>query len=173
MKKLLMLAPVTLFASIVLVSACGPGTTAVSAPAEENLDVMQPPAGVDIDRTRASGQVVDQDGRAGWYPHEGGLMEYSVAIRFGQEPHTMPEGWSFGRVSAVATDSSGEVYVFHRGDAADPIVVFDAEGTYQRSFGADLDFGNEHGLRVDRHDNLWVTDNGNHRVMKMFCVAPR
>ena len=43
MKKLLMLAPVTLFASIVLVSACGPGTTAVSAPAEENLDVMQPP----------------------------------------------------------------------------------------------------------------------------------
>ncbi len=167
MKKLLMLAPVTLFASIVLVSACGPGTTAVSAPAEENLDVMQPPAGVDIDRTRASGQVVDQDGRAGWYPHEGGLMEYSVAIRFGQEPHTMPEGWSFGRVSAVATDSAGEVYVFHRGDAADPIVVFDAEGTYQRSFGADLDFGNEHGLRVDRHDNLWVTDNGNHRVMKL------
>lgn len=167
MKKLLMLAPATLVASIVLVSACGPGTTAVSAPAEENLDVMQPPAGVDIDRARASGQVVDQDGRAGWYPHEGGLVEYSVAIRFGQEPHTMPEGWSFGRVSAVATDSSGEVYVFHRGDAADPIVVFDAEGTYQRSFGADLDFGNEHGLRVDRHDNLWVTDNGNHRVMKL------
>ena len=46
-------------------------------------------------------------------------------------------------------------------------MVFDAEGTYQRSFGADLDFGNEHGLRVDRHDNLWVTDNGNHRVMKL------
>ena len=121
----------------------------------------------DCDRTHASGQVVDPDGRAGWYPHEGGLMEYRVAIRFGQEPHTMPEGWSFGRVSAVATDSSGDVYVFHRGDAADPIVVFDAEGTYQRSFGVDLDFGNEHGLRIDRHDNVWVTDNGNHRVMKL------
>ena len=94
-------------------------------------------------------------------------MEYRVAIRFGQEPHTMPEGWSFGRVSAVATDSSGDVYVFHRGDVADPIVVFDAEGTYQRSFGVDLDFGNEHGLRIDRHDNVWVTDNGNHRVMKL------
>ena len=79
----------------------------------------------------------------------------------------MPDGWSFGRVSAVATDSSGDVYVFHRGDVADPIVVFNAEGTYQRSFGADMDFGNEHGLRIDRHDNVWVTDNGNHRVMKL------
>ena len=47
----------------------------------------------------------------GWYPHEGGLLKYRVQIRFGEEPDTMPEGWKFGRVSAVAVDSAGNVYV--------------------------------------------------------------
>jgi outer membrane protein assembly factor BamB len=103
----------------------------------------------------------------GWYPHEGGLLKYRVQIRFGFEPeNTMPKGWYFGRVSAVATDSSGEVYVFQRGEDADPIVVFDKDGKYLRSWGRDLDFGNEHGLRVDPDDNVWITDNGNHQVMK-------
>ncbi len=55
----------------------------------------------------------------GWYPHEGSVLKYRVNIRFGQEPETMPKGWYFGRVSAVATDSQGDVYVFHRGTAAD------------------------------------------------------
>ena len=65
----------------------------------------------------------------GWYPHEGGLMKYRVKIRFGFEPeNTMPKGWYFGRVSAVATDSAGLVYVFQRGDVADPLLVFDAKG---------------------------------------------
>ena len=103
----------------------------------------------------------------GWYPHEGGLLKYRVQIRFGFEPeNTMPKGWYFGRVSAVATDSSGEVYVFQRGEDADPIVVFDQDGRHLRSWGRDLDFGNEHGLRVDRGDNVWITDNGHHQVMK-------
>ena len=103
----------------------------------------------------------------GWYPHEGGLLKYRVQIRFGFEPkNTMPQGWHFGRVSAVATDSSGDVYVFQRGEDADPIVVFSKDGKYLRSWGRNLDFGNEHGLRVDPDDNVWITDNGNHQVMK-------
>ena len=152
-----------------IVSLAALSAVFVPAPAaaqEEAKGLTLPPPGVDIDRSHAPGQVVDAQGRAGWYPHEGGLMEYRVAIRFGQEPNTMPEGWTFGRVSAVATDSNGQVFVFHRGDAADPIIVFDSTGKYLRSFGADQDFANEHGLRIDRYDNVWVTDNGNHRVMK-------
>ncbi len=97
-----------------------------------------------------------------WYPHEGGLMKYRVQIRFGEEPDTMPDGWKFGRVSAVATDSQGLVYVFQRGPKADPIVVFDAKGKYVRSWGRGM-FGNPHGLRLDRDDNVWVTDNGDHQ----------
>lgn len=101
----------------------------------------------------------------GWNSHEGGLLKYRVNIRFGEEPDTMPEGWKFGRVSAVATDSSGQVYAFQRGPKADPVVVFDPKGKYLRSWGKGM-FGNPHGLRVDRADNVWVTDNGDHQVMK-------
>jgi DNA-binding beta-propeller fold protein YncE len=103
----------------------------------------------------------------GWYPHEGGLMKYRVAIRFGEEPaDTMPDGWKFGRVSSVATNPAGtEVYVFHRGKKADPLIVFDSKGKYLRSWGKGM-FGNPHGLRVDREGFVWITDNGDHQVMK-------
>ena len=97
-----------------------------------------------------------------WAAHEGGLLRYRVAIRFGLEPSTLPEGFQFGRVSAVTHDTAGNVYVFHRGDA-DPIVVFDSTGRYLRSFGHGL-FGNEHGLRIDRAGNIWAIDNGDHMV---------
>ncbi|MBM3810821.1 MAG: 6-bladed beta-propeller [Acidimicrobiia bacterium] len=101
----------------------------------------------------------------GWYPHEGGLLKYRVQIRFGEEPDTMPDGWKFGRVSAVAADASGEVYVFHRGKKAEPVVVFDGKGKYVRGWGKGL-FGNPHGLRIDRGGNVWAVDNGDHLVMK-------
>lgn len=100
-----------------------------------------------------------------WYPHEGGLLKYRVNIRFGEEPDTMPEGWKFARVSAVAVDSTGQVYVFQRGPKADPIIVFDSKGKYLRSWGKGM-FGNPHGMRIDKNDRVWVTDNGDHQVMK-------
>jgi DNA-binding beta-propeller fold protein YncE len=100
-----------------------------------------------------------------WYPHEGGLLKYRVNIRFGEEPDTMPDGWKFGRVSAVAVDSGGNVYVFHRGKKADPLVVFDAKGNYLRSWGKGV-FANPHGARFDREGNLWLIDNGDHTIRK-------
>nr|MDQ2900793.1 hypothetical protein [Acidobacteriota bacterium] len=110
-------------------------------------------------------------GEEGWYPHEGGLMKYRVNIRFGEEPQdTMPAGWKFGRVSSVATDSDGNVYVFQRGAKADPLIVFDSSGKYLRSWGRGPDgksiFGNPHGLRIDKQGHVWVTDNGDHQVME-------
>jgi DNA-binding beta-propeller fold protein YncE len=101
----------------------------------------------------------------GWHPHEGGLLKYRVQIRFGEEPDTMPDGWKFGRVSAVTVDSAGEVYVFQRGKKADPVVVFDAKGQYLRSWGRGM-IGNAHGMRAGRDGNIWVTDNGDHQVLK-------
>src|SRR3954463_12490088 len=113
------------------------------------------------------GSVASAAAEVGWFPHEGGLMKYRVNIRFGEEPEdTMPAGWKFGRVSSVATNPAGtEVYVFHRGKKADPLIVFDAKGKYLRSWGKGM-FGNPHGLRVDRENNVWITDNGDHQVMK-------
>ncbi len=102
----------------------------------------------------------------GWYPHEGGALNYRVNLRFGEEPYdTMPAGWKLGRVSSVATDASGEVYVFQRGPQADPLIVFDRQGRYLRSWGAGR-FSNPHGIRIDREGSLWITDTGLHQVLK-------
>jgi DNA-binding beta-propeller fold protein YncE len=103
---------------------------------------------------------------AGWYPHEGGLLKYEVNIRFGEEPSTMPAGWRFGRVSAVAANQAAtEILVFQRNPETDPLIVFDNKGKYLRSWGKGM-FGNAHGLRVDKDDNVFVTDDRDHQVMK-------
>jgi len=102
----------------------------------------------------------------GWNAHEGGLLKYRVQIRFGQEPETMPAGWTFGRVSAVATDSAGDVFVFHRANkTTDPLVIFDAKGHYKRSWGKGV-FANPHGIRIDKNNHVWLVDNGDHTVRK-------
>src|SRR4051794_33190251 len=75
----------------------------------------------------------------------------------------LPEGLKLGQVSGVATDSADRVYVFHRGKR--PILVFDRQGKFLRSWGDDQ-IKSAHGLRIDREDNVWVTDIGNHQVLK-------
>jgi len=76
---------------------------------------------------------------------------------------SLPAGWSLGACSAVAENSLGEIIVFHRGEH--PLIVCDAGGKVLRSFGDGL-IGSAHGLRIDAHDNVWITDVGNHLVMK-------
>ena len=66
-------------------------------------------------------------------------------------------------MSAVATDSSDRVYVFHRGKQ--PILVFDRDGKFLRSWGDGL-LKTPHGLRIDHEDNIWVTDMDDHIVLK-------
>src|SRR5438876_899537 len=75
----------------------------------------------------------------------------------------LPDGWSLGACSAVAANRQNEIYVFHRGKH--PLLCFDASGNYRRSWGDDV-IQTAHGLRVDRDDNVWVTDIGAHRVFK-------
>jgi DNA-binding beta-propeller fold protein YncE len=69
----------------------------------------------------------------------------------------------FGQVSAVATDASDRVFVFHRGEP--PVVVFDRDGKYLRSWGDGL-VKKAHGLRIDHEQNVWTTDVGHHLVRK-------
>jgi DNA-binding beta-propeller fold protein YncE len=83
--------------------------------------------------------------------------------RFGADG--LPDGWWFGRVSAVVTDADGLVYVAHRGPAGDPIVVLDAAGRYVRSWGRGR-IGIPHGLRLAPDGGLWLTDVGRHEVTR-------
>jgi DNA-binding beta-propeller fold protein YncE len=75
----------------------------------------------------------------------------------------LPPKLKLGPVSAVATDSKDRVYVAHRGPK--PILVFDRDGKFLRTWGDDF-IKTPHGLRVDSDRNVWVTDIGNHLVMK-------
>lgn len=96
----------------------------------------------------------------------GGPVHASEPVDFhpaGAEFLKLPDGWTLGNCSAVATNRNGEIYVFHRGQH--PILCFDASGNYLRSWGDDV-IVTAHGLRVDRDDNVWVTDIGGHRVFK-------
>jgi streptogramin lyase len=75
----------------------------------------------------------------------------------------LPVGLELGRCSAVAVNSRGEIHLFHRGPL--PLLCFDAQGNFLRSWGDDL-IHTAHGLRIDRDDNVWATDIGNHHVFK-------
>src|SRR5438105_3070543 len=75
----------------------------------------------------------------------------------------LPADVRLGEVSAVATDSADRVYVFHRGPR--PVLVFDRDGRFLRSWGDDV-VKTAHGLRIDRDGNVWVTDVGNHQILK-------
>jgi len=75
----------------------------------------------------------------------------------------LPPGSKFGDMTAVATDAADRVYVFHRGKQ--PIMVFDKNGKFLRSWGDDL-IDTAHGLRIDRAGNIWITDIGTHLVTK-------
>jgi peptidylamidoglycolate lyase len=76
----------------------------------------------------------------------------------------LPEGFVFGEVAGVGIDSHNHVFVFHRG--IHPLMCFDgATGKLLNSWG-DETFGTPHGLSVDNHDNVWMTDIKHHLVQK-------
>lgn len=75
---------------------------------------------------------------------------------------TLPSGWTFGGVSAVATDSQDRVYAFQRKDP--PVVVFDRNGTYLSSWGSST-FADPHGINIV-NDVIYVTDRNDHVALK-------
>lgn len=69
-----------------------------------------------------------------------------------------------GEASGVAVNSKGHILLFQR---VEPMLAeYDAHGRFLRSLGEGL-FTHPHGLRVDRDDNIWTTDDENHTVLKL------
>ncbi len=87
------------------------------------------------------------------------------AYRFRPQPawEQLPAGWSFVEVAGVATDSAGNVLVFNRG--AHPLVVFDRQGRFVRSWGEGL-FKRPHGVTIDADDAVYCVDDSDHTVRK-------
>ncbi len=76
----------------------------------------------------------------------------------------LPDGKNFGEVSGVAVNSKGHIFVFHRGQM--PLMEFDNRGRFVRGL-LDGIITHAHGLRVDSNDNLWLTDDSDHFVLKV------
>ena len=92
----------------------------------------------------------------------------------------LPEGEVLGSVAGVGVDSRGNVFVFHRAGRTWPdsdvleltpiarptIDVFDGRsGALLTRWGAKL-FAMPHGLTIDDHDNVWLTDVALQQVYK-------
>jgi DNA-binding beta-propeller fold protein YncE len=92
------------------------------------------------------------------------LGEGEFSYRVHQNWGRLPEGWSLNEVAAVAVDSQDQVYVFNRG--AHPMIVFDREGNFLRSWGEGL-FRQAHGIHIAPDDTIYCTDNGDHTVRQM------
>src|SRR5438874_8356265 len=75
----------------------------------------------------------------------------------------LPEGWSFGEVAGVATNSRGHVYVFNRGEH--PVLVFDRDGLFLTSWGEGL-VVRAHGITIGPDDAVYLTDDLDHTVRK-------
>ena len=77
---------------------------------------------------------------------------------------TLPQGWSLLECPGVAVDSQDNVYVLTRGEH--PIIVFDCDGNFLRSFGEGLFSNRTHGLYIAYDDSIVVADDGLHTIQK-------
>ncbi|MBI2999114.1 MAG: hypothetical protein HYY46_11830 [Deltaproteobacteria bacterium] len=84
---------------------------------------------------------------------------YEVAEGWGK----LPDGWSYREAAAVGVDRKDQIYVFTRG--AHPVIVFDSEGNFLRSWGEGL-FKRAHGVTMGPDDTIYLTDDGDHTVRK-------
>src|SRR6202521_2176580 len=87
----------------------------------------------------------------------------------------LPNDLYLGEASGVAVNSKGHIFVFSRGGtdgpaygaAAAQLLEFAPDGKYIREIGHHLyAWGFAHTVKVDREDNIWVTDKGTDVVIK-------
>lgn len=74
----------------------------------------------------------------------------------------LPTDWEVP-AAAVTVDSQDRVYCFNRSKER-PVIVFDRQGEYLYSWGADL-FASPHAIRTDEQDHLWIVDREHGQIM--------
>ncbi len=91
------------------------------------------------------------------------------------QPLKLPDNLFFGEAAGVAVNSKGHVFVFSRGGTTGPayaaaaaqLLEFGPDGQFIREIGHGLyAWSFAHAVKVDRDDNVWVTDKGSDMVIK-------
>ncbi|MBZ5698632.1 MAG: peptidyl-alpha-hydroxyglycine alpha-amidating lyase family protein [Acidobacteriia bacterium] len=87
----------------------------------------------------------------------------------------LPPDLYLGEVSGVAVNSKGHIFVFSRGNTTGPayaasaaqLLEFGPDGKFLREIGHNLyAWSFAHTVRIDKGDNIWVTDKGSDMVVK-------
>src|ERR1700677_1776764 len=78
----------------------------------------------------------------------------------------LPSGEYLGESVAVATNSKGHIFVYHR-SANTRLFEFDQAGNFVKEIGSGY-YGFEfaHSVRVDKDDNIWTVDEGTNMITK-------
>src|SRR5271165_6519004 len=95
-------------------------------------------------------------------------IENVPEIPFSSVPNLLklPSGEYLGESVAVATNSKGHIFVYHR-SANTRLFEFDQTGKFVKEIGKDyIGFEFAHSVRVDKDDNIWTVDEGTNMVTK-------
>ena len=76
----------------------------------------------------------------------------------------LPEGWAFEDVAGVAVDPKDNVYLLTRGKH--PVIVFDREGNFLRSWGEGFFSSRTHGIHISPDGFVYCIDDGLHTIQK-------
>src|SRR5580704_12299762 len=98
-------------------------------------------------------------------------------IRFDSvpDPLKLPDNLYLGEVSGIAVNSKEHVFVLTRGNTTGPayaaaaaqLLEFGPDGKFLREIGHNLyAWSFAHTVKVDKQDNIWVTDKGSDMVIK-------
>jgi hypothetical protein len=89
-------------------------------------------------------------------------IPYDAVPNFFKNPAGIYPGESMG----IATDSKGNIYLFHRAYET-RLFQYSPSGAYVREIGrSNYGFGFAHSVRVDAEDNIWAVDEGTNMIVK-------
>lgn len=128
---------------------------AVNARSSRRLEARSSARSAGDDAIGLSGRVAPEPVIIG-----SGEYRYRVVENWGE----LPPGMRYVDVAAVCVDSKDQIYVFNRGEH--PVIVFDRDGRYLRSWGQDIGFTRAHGASIGPDDLLYLTDDQGHAVRK-------